>query len=340
MRRTLNKIFLFLLVVSIVGCKSENRFERTVIEVEVQKQILVTENFTNLILSELSFEEKYNQFARIDTFLAEVYFSQILGLGKIDSDAFKSNYRMMLEDPATAETIALINATFEDFSLIENELNSSFLKFQKAFPEAKIPVVIFAFTGLNYSVAAFEDFLLVGLEFYLGKDFEGYRALGFPEYIIERRKPEYLITEIIKGWLMSEFPKNPERYTLLDEMVYQGMILFSLASLCTEASDNIIIGYSDEQLKYTQQNEANIWGYFINNKLLFSESRLDISKYTDEAPFSAGMTAETPGRVGVYIGWRIVESYMKKYPEKSLNDLMQETDYKKIFTSSKYKPTK
>ncbi len=336
----MKKIVILLLVVCIGGCKSDSGFQREEIKIVENKQVIKSQNLSSLLISDQSFDEKFNTFALIDTFFAEVYFTQILGLGRLGTEQFVTNYQLMLDDEATKETIEKINSVFADLKPIEKELNDAFLRYSMAFPEASIPQIIFAFTGMNYSVAAFENFLLVGLEFYLGSDFIGYRALGFPEYIIERRKPEYLVSEIIKGWLISEFPKNEEAYTLLDEMIYQGMILYTLSALCKDTPDHILMGYSPEQMKFVRENESNIWGYFINNKLLFSESRLDISKYTDEAPFSAGMPTETPGRTGVFIGWRIVEAFMKKHPEITLSQLMQNQDYKLIFTSSKYKPSK
>ena len=50
------------------------------------------------------------------------------------------------------------------------------------------------------------------------------------------------------------------------------------------------------------------------------------------------MDDESPGRVGVWIGWQIVRSYMKNN-NVTLQELFAK-DAKEIFDNSKYKPKK
>ena len=49
------------------------------------------------------------------------------------------------------------------------------------------------------------------------------------------------------------------------------------------------------------------------------------------------MPRQAPARVGYFIGYRIVESYMRRY-NISIDELFYETDAKKILNKSKYKP--
>jgi uncharacterized protein YjaZ len=60
-----------------------------------------------------------------------------------------------------------------------------------------------------------------------------------------------------------------------------------------------------------------------------------------EAPFSKfyiDIDKESPGRIGVWLGWQIVRSYMNNN-EVTLQQLLQ-TNAEEIFNKSKYKPKK
>ena len=46
-----------------------------------------------------------------------------------------------------------------------------------------------------------------------------------------------------------------------------------------------------------------------------------IQKYINEAPYTSTLTIESPGRVGCWVGWRIVNSYVDKN-KTSLSDLV------------------
>ena len=81
--------------------------------------------------------------------------------------------------------------------------------------------------------------------------------------------------------------------------------------------------------------------YFMDKKLLFStETKLN-KRFLENAPFSKFYSEQdnlTPGKIGVWIGWQIVKSYMK-HNDVSLQELLKinESD---LFNKSKYKPKK
>ena len=76
----------------------------------------------------------------------------------------------------------------------------------------------------------------------------------------------------------------------------------------------------------------------VERKHLFSTEGILITKYLNDAPFTSYFSQESPGRCGVFIGWRIIESYMKNNPKVSLQELMNNTDYKTILEQSVYNP--
>jgi len=80
-----------------------------------------------------------------------------------------------------------------------------------------------------------------------------------------------------------------------------------------------------------------MWSFFLEKDLIYETSTSKTFKYINQSPSSPGMPAEAPGRTGVYIGFKIVERYMQKNPNISLEKLLlEEDDYQKMI--KKYKP--
>ena len=57
-----------------------------------------------------------------------------------------------------------------------------------------------------------------------------------------------------------------------------------------------------------------MWEYLVEHDMLFSTDPMLIKKLTGDAPFTSYFTSESPGRAANWIGFRIVESYMRKNP--------------------------
>ena len=74
--------------------------------------------------------------------------------------------------------------------------------------------------------------------------------------------------------------------------------------------------------------------------LYSSDSKLP-NRFTNVAPFSKfylEIDNDSPGRVGQWIGWQIVRSFMQNN-DVSMQDMLKMDD-KEIFEKSKYKPKK
>ncbi|MNT45968.1 hypothetical protein D3C72_1825850 [compost metagenome] len=102
------------------------------------------------------------------------------------------------------------------------------------------------------------------------------------------------------------------------------------------------MGYTPEQIKWCGENEAYMWRYFIENEMLYNEDPKLRARFIAPAPFSKfflEIDNDSPGRVGAWIGWQMVRSYMKNNSDVSLAELFK-LEPKEIFEKSKYKPKK
>ncbi|MDO7575639.1 MAG: gliding motility lipoprotein GldB, partial [Flavobacteriaceae bacterium] len=109
-----------------------------------------------------------------------------------------------------------------------------------------------------------------------------------------------------------------------------------------QTSDAIKISYSQEQVDWVHDNERYMWQYFIENELLYKTQSSLFLRFIEPAPFSKfylEIDNETPGKVGQWIGWQIVRSYMEKNPDTALEKLF-ETPAMELFNQSNYKPAK
>ena len=117
--------------------------------------------------------------------------------------------------------------------------------------------------------------------------------------------------------------------------------MYAIAAFLPDSSEQEIIGYTPEQYEWAVQSESNIWKYFIQKEMLYANDPTLTERFISDAPFSKfylEVDKDSPGRIGVWFGWQIVNSFMEH------NDLsMQEMlviDNEELFTKSKYKPKK
>lgn len=276
-------------------------------------------------------KQKYPDFYR-------EYFAGVVRLGNPDEPEFNVVLAGFLNDVYINQLADEVNLTYAKTEPIEQEITDAFKRYHTFVPEAVVPNVVFCVSALNYSVVATDSVMAIGLDMFLGSHYEPYHAMNFPDYILYRKNKEHLVPETLMGWLLSEFPRDNTKKSLVDFMVYQGKIMFLLNIMLPDYKDERLFGFKPESLAFAEENEAQIWAYFIEKKLLFSEDRREIMKYMDEAPFAAGMPREVPGRIGLWVGRNIVRNYMESNPEVTVAQLMANEDYKGIFTQSKYKP--
>lgn len=266
----------------------------------------------------------------------KLYIEKIAAISSLTDTSSYAYLRYFINDQDMQAIYDETNNQFTSFDTYTEKINTSLRYYNYYFPSNYIPYVITYFFGFNYSVVATDSAVCIALDQYLGKDFKYYAHL--PDYIRAKKEPTYLVADLMKGWVMTEFERDEPRTDLLDEIIFQGQIMFLLDHIMPFEEDSVIMGYTGMQLDFCKKNEWQIWSYFIENKLLYSQNITDINKYTGEAPFSAGMPKEAPGRIGIWLGWQIVKAYAKRHPNLTVPQIMYEHDYKKIMNKSNYKP--
>lgn len=114
--------------------------------------------------------------------------------------------------------------------------------------------------------------------------------------------------------------------------------MYLLACIFDRLPGYEVMGYTKEQWDWCVYHERAIWHRMMDKRDLFKTEQRVMSSYLNDGPFTSEISQESPGRVGTWIGWRIVESYMEHNDSVSLQSLMELNDAQVILERSYYKP--
>ena len=245
-----------------------------------------------------------------------------------------------INDKQEQELFTETQKIYTNTSTIETQLASLFKHIKFYNPKFTAPNVVTMLTNIDYDsrVIYADSLLFVSLDVYLGKLHKFY--VDFPKYIKENNTQNHIVVDVANAIIDKQIlPSNKRRF--IDKIIYEGKKMYLLSSYLPSILEKEKIGYSNEKLNWAKENEEQIWSYFIDKKLLFNTDTKLNKRFIENAPFSKFYLEQdnlSPGRVGVWIGWQIVRSYMQNN-DVSLQELLK-MDEEIIFKKSKYKPKK
>ena len=287
-------------------------------------------NADNIVQQLPELQKKYPGFA-------DLYIRNILCPKGVNDSACIPEIVRFVADKDMRAAYEACQSAFPDMSGTEARLTDVLRHYKYYNPQAKLPAAAAMMSGFNFAIATADTFG-IGLDMYLGYNNSFYDMLQFPNYKRVNMRKEYIASDLVHAWMAKIFPNTSKSGTLLDKMIYEGKLLYLTDALMPDEQDSIKIGFSKKQLDWCIGNENNMWGYIIKNKFLYSNDITTVTKFTGEGPFTTGFVKESPGRTGVWIGWRIVRKYMDENQKVTLEQLMREADAQKILADSKYKP--
>lgn len=275
-----------------------------------------------------------NEFGNFFTLFGE----GIIHIGKVDDAEFASYLENFMTDKMVAEVYKKVQEVFPNLDNLNADLTDAFKRFHYYFPNRGIPSVYTFISGFNQSTVLAEGLLGIGLDRYLGSDYVNYPRLGIPKYSINDMKPSKITSDCMRAWAIGEFPFNDSIDNLINNIIYEGKLMYFTKRMLPEQPDSLIFGFSPKQMAWCEENEKGMWTYLIENKMLFISDSFTMNKYINDAPFTSGFSQESPGRAVVWLGYRIVRSYLKSNKEVTFQKMMMLRDYQKIFNSSRYRP--
>ena len=329
------RYYIIAICLIIVACKREKRHANlTGIDFEVKIERFdsafwnmdtanVAEEFARLV-------EKYPD-------ITPIYTEKVVRFGAPNEEITHNTYNLFKNDSAVQLLYNDALRLYTDVRDIEKDLTTAFRRAKYFLPQFATPRVYCHVSGLNQSMIVAESFISLSIDNYLGEEYPLYEEIGIYKYQRPNMRREKVASDYITAWISSEF-SNSIANNLLTDMVHHGKILYTVSVLLPETPEHVIMGYSEEQWKWVKKNETMMWNTLVQSRDLYTTSMIVKSKYVNDGPFTLPFSQESPGRAGAYIGWQIVESYMRNNPEISIQQLLQQPDAQIILNRSNYKP--
>ncbi|WP_282056816.1 gliding motility lipoprotein GldB [Maribacter luteus] len=309
-----------MLALTFMGCKNEDKIAEAVNKIPLQLKV-----------------------SRFDSEFAKATPADIPKLRKTYPYLFPapdSVWVAKLQDALQIELRGEVMNEFSDFDAELTDIEMLFKYIKYYFPKSEVPTLITVTNDVDYEnrIILADSLLLVGLDNYLGPDHKYYT--GMQKYIAAAMNRDFMVSDIANAFANKVVPR-PRGRTFLDQVIYYGKILYLKDKIMPFQSDSRKIGYSEDQLAWAHANEEPMWRYFIERELLYSTDNKLALRFLDPAPFSKfglELDNESPGRLGRYLGWQIVRSFMDRN-DVSLQQLLN-LSAEEIFKKSNYKPNK
>jgi hypothetical protein len=326
-------LFSILILSFLAGCRQGRRVDTEVGQVEVSPVVIQRYDLD-------LFSVRPDHFAE-DLVKLQPRYPFFLGDGFPDTASLR-NLRYYLMNPRNQEFFAGVRSRFSGLTGLERELTEAFRHLRFYFPQQPVPQVVAYISGGDYEapVQMGDGMLLIGLDNYLGPDCEQYQSDRLPLYLLGRMVPQQIAPDCIKLLSKVYFPEKLPGNNLLDYMVEAGKRLWFAEAMLSATPEQVLIAYSDVQHRWIMENEQHVWAAIIEHQMLYSADGRTIRTLMADGPFTAEFSKDSPPRLGEWIGWQIVRSYMEKHREVTPANLMEETDAQKILTQSGYKPGK
>lgn len=235
-----------------------------------------------------------------------------------------------------------LQRVFNKTEWLQDDLETAFKYVKYYFPAYKTgKAILFVGPFDAPGIASTNAGLAIGLQQYAGSNFSIYQTGPiqslFPAFISRRFSPEYITSNAMKSVVQEVYPGSTAN-TLVEQMIERGKEWYLIDKFLPATPDSLKTGYTQQQLEWCEENEGLIWSYIIRNEDLHSLSPAVIQTYLRESPFTQGFSQElSPGNIGQWLGWRIIQKYEFKHPGIHPAEVMK-ADAKKILEEAKYKP--
>ena len=268
-----------------------------------------------------------------------LWVEDILGIPSEDTLYLEQQLPAFLKDTLYGfkETNQREQTVFADVQDLEEALSKAFSRIAYLYPETEIPAMYLFVSGFQAPIYFGDDLIGVGGDMYLGSDYEYYNRVVY-DYQKQTMRKECIPVDVVSAFLFRTLPYTSTKSRLLDQMLYRGKVMYLTAQIFDALPEYEVMGWTKEQWEWCVRNEQAIWHLVMDKRDLFKTESLVLTGYLNDGPFTSEISQDAPGRLGIWLGWRIAESYMEHNKEVTLQELMAEGDAQKILEESYYKP--
>lgn len=246
-------------------------------------------------------------------------------------------YYNLLNNASIDSLFIEVESTYGNLEDIQLQFEEAFRYLKYYYPETKVPKIKTVVTGLTGDLYLSDSLIIIGLDYYLGLKGK-YLPMDVPGYILKRYQKEYMVPQIMLMYSDLYNKTNFNDGSAVADMVYYGKAFYLAKNLMPCIPDSLFTGYSAIETVDIDEHEPVIWASLLENEVLFETNPFIKDKFLSERPKTLEIGENCPGRIGRWVGWRIVQKYAERHPEITVPELMEMKDARKIFNESKYKP--
>jgi hypothetical protein len=254
-----------------------------------------------------------------------------------DDSVFINELFNRFTHPAFDTLLLETKRVFGDGSELKKQFETAFKNMRYYYPDFTPPKIQTIISGFETDVLVTDSVVIIGLDYFLGNDARF--KPNMYDYMQKRYHKDFVVPSVVLLYgISNQFNKtNMEDKTVLADMIAYGKAYTFTKHMLPCTADSTLIGYTQRELDGAVFNEQKIWTKMIDDQVLFGTSHMIKQKYIAERPKTVEISAQCPGRIGMWVGWRIADLYLKE-TKNSFPALMAEPDAQKIFKASKYRP--
>jgi hypothetical protein len=246
-------------------------------------------------------------------------------IGNIGDPATITNLNSFKNEPYVQRLEKRIRERFTDLPRRHQQLTEAFRYVKAHLPKAAIPKEI-VYLNSYFASSAFctDQHIAIGLERYLGAKTDVIAELptqDFFPWIKEKMDPQYLERDAVAAWVMTNIVEQQEGEKNIEAIIRWGKILYLTEAAFPEMPKHWIMRYTEANYQHALKNERAFWDYLVKQKLLFDNDERTQANLLNDGPFTTGLPVKGPDRLGQFLGWRIIHSYMEQY-DVTLQQLM------------------
>ena len=341
--RKFHVLLISLVLTTLLGCNS-NPLQIDVSDVDLELEFYNLDTDMNQAKTKEDFQSINNECKTEFGDFYEYYSAEILRIGKPNDDFVADGLMKFRNDKYMSRIFKESSNLIDDREKLNEEITVMFKHLKHHLPQTKMPSKVMYWNSLftnsilpSGRVADDHSILAVGLERYLGSS-KLYDSLPSPphyEYIKKKYDKRYLKSDMAKSWILAHVLKEGKREDFLAELIFNGKMMYVTEAMNPEMSPANLLRFSDEDYAWAIDKERIAWEYLIKNNLIYSTDPARIRDFFNMSPFTQGLPEKAPGQIGVFVGWKIVQSYMEANPEVTIEDLVAENNNQKILKGYK-----
>lgn len=279
----------------------------------------------------------FNAFQKMNTVYydaTKILVEDILGLGDMRDPMIGMKLRKYYLDSTLVRLDRDVEAAFQDVSSYERELSKGFSCLKNEIPSIKIPYIYTQLSALNESIVVGDTLIGISLDKYMGSEYDIYSRFYY-SYQRRTMSKDRIAYDCLFYYINNIYPFNNDlEHNMGEVIIYYGISEYVVSHILGYTPQQMM-GYNDEEMKWCKENEDYIWKYIVANNHLHSTDLMLIRKYIGNAPFTAFFGNGAPAKIGLWVGYRIVESYVEKN-KVSIKQLLETKNYLEILKKSGY----